>query len=259
MISLRMTLLALKRLRSILIRNKLAENEFKLKAYKNSSQVVQDIYEKITKNNKLRIGYEYGRRPGKKTVSDYVGDDTVKPLILRKTAHTKNAVNKAATESFRGTVKRKRKKVTFVTAVKTVEANAAVKGHPTATFECVVNTNDTKSKNRNGKINRGKNDEYPKNAPRKLCNNFGCSHHLTHICRNDAATRINAVNVHGDLHRTPIMDRSMNVCSNIDCMSCKITAMSTVFNLPILSTAKCSHLYDVETLEATKVSFQARY
>ncbi|KAL1831054.1 hypothetical protein ACET3Z_000705 [Daucus carota] len=33
--------------------------------------------------------------------------------------------------------------------------------------------------------------------------------------------------------------------------------MSTVFNLPILSTAKCSHLYDVETLEATKVSFQA--
>ena len=69
---------------SILIRNKLAENEFKLKAYKNSSQVVQDIYEKITKNNKLRIGYEYGRRPGKEIVSDYVGDDTVKPLILRK-------------------------------------------------------------------------------------------------------------------------------------------------------------------------------
>ena len=174
-----------------------------------------------------------------------------------QTAHTKNAVNKAATESFRGTVKRKRKKVTFVTVVKTVEANAAVKGDPTATFECVVNTNDTKSKNRNGKINRGKNDEYAKNALRKLCNNFGCSHHLTHICKNDAATRINAVNVHGNLHRTPIMDRSMNVCSNIDCMSCKITAMSTVFNLPILSTAKCSHLYDVETLEATKVSFQA--
>ena len=41
----------------------------------------------------------------------------------------------------------------------------------------------------------------------------------------------------------------MNECSDIDCMPCKITAMSTVFNLPILSTAKCSHLYDVETPE----------
>ena len=53
------------------------------------------------------------------------------------------------------------------------------------------------------------------------------------------------------------MDRSMNVCSDIDCMPCKITAISTVFNLPILSTVKCSHLYDIETSEPTDVSIQA--
>ena len=49
----------------------------------------------------------------------------------------------------------------------------------------------------------------------------------------------------------------MNECSDNDCMPCKITAMSTVFNLPILSTAKCSHLNDVETPEPTDVSNQA--
>ena len=65
-------------------RTKLAENEFKLNAYKNSSQVVQDISEKGTKNNKLGIGYEYDRRPSKESVSDYVDNDTAKPLVLRK-------------------------------------------------------------------------------------------------------------------------------------------------------------------------------
>lgn len=66
------------------LRNELAENEFKLKAYKNSSQVVQNISEKNTKNNKLSIGYDYGRRLGNETVSARVGDDTVKPNILKK-------------------------------------------------------------------------------------------------------------------------------------------------------------------------------
>ena len=47
------------------------------------------------------------------------------------------------------------------------------------------------------------------------------------------------------------------MCSDIDCMPCKITTMSTVINQPILSTAKCSHSYDVETLEPTYVSIQA--
>ena len=66
------------------LRTKLEEYEFKLQAYKNSSQVVQDISEKGTKNNKLGIGYDYGRRPGKEIVYDYVNDDIAKPLVLRK-------------------------------------------------------------------------------------------------------------------------------------------------------------------------------
>ena len=75
------------------------------------------------------------------------------------------------------------------------------------------------------------------------------------MCKNDVATLINAVN--GNIHRTLIMDRSMNVCSDIDCIPCKIIAMSTIFNLPILSIAKCAHSYDVETPEPTNVSFKA--
>ncbi|KAL1823746.1 hypothetical protein ACET3Z_010524 [Daucus carota] len=70
------------------------------------------------------------------------------------------------------------------------------------------------------------------------------------------ATPINAVKINGNLHRTPIMDRSMKVC-DIDFMPCKITAISIVFNLPILSTAKCSHLYDVKTPAPTNVSSKA--
>ena len=180
--------------------------------------------------------YEYGRRPGKESVSDYVA----KPLVLRKvpkpvfkyvesvfdeeallikqelndedsvsnsvivnekstvkrpvivnsvhnqTAHSKIAVNKAVTESFKGTVKRKPKIVTFVTVVKIVEADAAVKGDPTATIECAVNIDDTKSKNRNRKINRAKNGDYDKSAPRKLCNilYFTIFNHLQMIKEN---------------------------------------------------------------------------
>ena len=177
--------------------------------------------------------------------------------IYSQMAHSKLAINKAETELSKGAVKRKPKIVTFITTVKTVEANAAVKGDPTATFECAVNTDDTKSRNRNGKINRGKNGKYVKSAPRKLCNNRGSSHHLTNVCKNDVVTPINAVKINGNLHRTPIIDRSMNVCSDIDCMPCKITAMSTVFNPPILSTTKCSYLCDVETPEPTNASSKA--
>ncbi|XP_063949853.1 uncharacterized protein LOC108221219 [Daucus carota subsp. sativus] len=148
------------------LRNELAENEFKLKAYKNSSQVVQNISEKNTKNNKISIGYDYGRRLGNETISARVGDDTVKPNIFKKedllikqelndedekcdnsivvenkivkrpvtvnssnsqTTRSKNVVNKAETYSFKGIVKRKTKIVTFVPAVKTVEAKDVVK------------------------------------------------------------------------------------------------------------------------------------
>ena len=45
-----------------------------------------------------------------------------------QTAHPENVVNKAATESFKGTVKRKPKTITFVTSIKIVEANDVVKG-----------------------------------------------------------------------------------------------------------------------------------
>ena len=72
-----------------------------------------------------------------------------------QTARSKNAVNKAATKSFKGIVKRKSKIVTIVTTVKTVEANDAIKGNSTSTFECAVIIDVTKSKNRNGKINQG--------------------------------------------------------------------------------------------------------
>ncbi|WOG93656.1 hypothetical protein DCAR_0312942 [Daucus carota subsp. sativus] len=126
--------------------------------------------------------------------------------------------------------------VTFVTDVKTVETNAAVKGDPTATFECAVNIDDTKSKNRNGKMNRGKNGEYAKSAPRKLCNNYSSSHHLTNVCKNDVATPINAVKINGNLHRTPIMDKSMNECSDIDCMPCT-TALLVVDSIPAVRTS----------------------
>ncbi|WOG82403.1 hypothetical protein DCAR_0101567 [Daucus carota subsp. sativus] len=170
------------------------------------------------------------KRPGKEAVSDFVGDDIDKPHILRKvqklvfkviesefdeealliklelnednvydnkisrenstvkrpvtvdsshnqTTRPKNAVNKAATKPFND-----------------IAANDAVKGSLTATFECAVDTEDTKSKNN---FNRGKNGEHAKSAPRKLCNICGSSHHLIHVCKNDVATPINVVNVTG--------------------------------------------------------------
>ncbi|KAK1396948.1 hypothetical protein POM88_006811 [Heracleum sosnowskyi] len=98
---------------------------------------------------------------------------------------------------------------------------------------------------------------YVKNASRKLCNNCGSSHHLTNVCKKPTETKVNVTEVTGNLHRTPIMHRSMDVCNNTDCMPCKITAMSTCFNLPILSTDNCSYMNCGETSEPTVNSRKA--
>ncbi|KAK1379369.1 hypothetical protein POM88_026113 [Heracleum sosnowskyi] len=67
------------------LRNEITENEFKLKAFRNSSQLIQDYNEKHTENQKVGVGFVYDRRPGKETVDhDCSNGVTVKPHILKK-------------------------------------------------------------------------------------------------------------------------------------------------------------------------------
>ncbi|KAK1373475.1 hypothetical protein POM88_029668 [Heracleum sosnowskyi] len=288
------------------LRNEIAENEFKIKAYRNSSKIVQDYNDKHTENQSVGIGFSYGRRPGKETViQDCPGNAAVKPTILKKvktpifkaaeiefdeeailikqeildedegvdstfkdgkdtvtipktvnlpsnqTVSSKDAVTVGKTESFKDTVKNGSKTATFKPSVKTVGIKDTVKESSTATSEHTVNPVTPKSKNRNGKVGVNKGNGYTNvgGASRKLCNNCGSTHHLTHVCKKPIEDKINATELNGNLHRTPLMHRTMSVCNNIDCMPCKITAMSTCFNLPVLSTEKCSYLNTVETSE----------
>jgi hypothetical protein len=180
-------------------------------------------------------------------------------LPNNQTECSKDAVKKDETETSKDTVKRGSKTATSKPTVKTVGGKGTVKDRSTVTSEHPANTVSSKSKNRNGKLGIDKKNDYAsvRHAPRKLCNNCGSSQHLTHVCKKPTGNKINVTKVNGNLHRTPIMQRTMNVCSNIDCMPCKITAMSTCFNLPILSTEKCSYVQIIETSEPAEVSEKA--
>ena len=57
----------------------------------------------------------------------------------------------------------------------------------------------------------------------------------THACNKTFTSINNTTSENGNLHRTLLKDKYYNVCINIDCMPCKITVMSTCFNLPIAS------------------------
>ncbi|KAK1370836.1 hypothetical protein POM88_036928 [Heracleum sosnowskyi] len=288
------------------LRNEIAENEFKIKAYKNSSKIVQDYNDKHTENQSVGIGFSYGRRPGKETViQDCSGNAAVKPTILKKvktpifkaseiefdeeamlikqeildedegvdstfkdgndtviipktvnlpsnqTVSSKDVVTVGKTESSKDTVKNGSKTVTLKPSVKTIGIKDTVKESSTATSEHTVNPVTPKSKNRNGKVGVNKGNGYTNvgGASRKLCNNCGSTHHLTHVFKKPIEDKVNATELNGNLHRTPFMHRTMSVCNNIECMPCKITAMSTCFNLPILTTEKCSYMNTVETSE----------
>ncbi|KAK1401825.1 hypothetical protein POM88_001430 [Heracleum sosnowskyi] len=288
------------------LRNEIAENEFKIKAYKNSSKIVQDYNDKHTKNQTVGIGFSYGRRPGKENViQDCSKDAAVKPTILKKvktpifkaaeiefdeeamlikqeildedegvdstskdgkdtvtipktvnlprnqTGSSKDVVTVGKTVSSKDAIKNGSKTVASKPSVKTVGIKGTVKESSTTTSEHTINPVTPKSKNRNGKVGVNKGNGYTNvgGASRKLCNNCGSSHHLTHICIKPIEDKINATELNGNLHRTPLMHRTMSVCNNIECMPCKITAMSTCFNLPILTTEKCSYMHTVETSE----------
>ncbi|KAK1388322.1 hypothetical protein POM88_016500 [Heracleum sosnowskyi] len=67
------------------LRKEISENEFKIKAYRNSSKQLQDYHEKHTEDQKVGIGFEYGKRPGMEIVSqDCSTDASVKPHVLKK-------------------------------------------------------------------------------------------------------------------------------------------------------------------------------
>ncbi|KAK1384615.1 hypothetical protein POM88_022350 [Heracleum sosnowskyi] len=67
------------------LRKAISENEFKIKAYRNSSKQLQDYHEKHIEDQKVGIGFEYGKRPSKEMVSqDCSTDASVKPHVLKK-------------------------------------------------------------------------------------------------------------------------------------------------------------------------------
>ncbi|KAK1384584.1 hypothetical protein POM88_022319 [Heracleum sosnowskyi] len=262
------------------IRNEISENEFKIKAYRNSSKQLQEYHEKHTEDQRVGICFEYGRRPGNEIVDqDCSNDVSVKPHVLKKINkpifklselefdeeamlikqqlddEDADAVSNGKTVTSKDTVKRASKTVTSKPTVKIEGVKGTVKKSSTTTSEHLVDTVAYKSKNINGKLGNG--NANVGSAPRKLCNNCGSSHHLTHVCKKPKEVKDNVTKVNGNVHRTHIMHRSMVVCNNTVCMPCKITAMSTCFNMPISSTEQCLYMQTVESFEPTGNSKKA--
>lgn len=52
----------------------------------------------------------------------------------------------------------------------------------------------------------------------------------------------NITSKNGNLHIITFMQRKQDICSNFDCMPCKINVMNICFNLPVSSSEKCSYM-----------------
>ena len=86
-----------------------------------------------------------------------------------------------------------------------------------------------KKQNRNGKlgINKDSNYAYVPNAPRKTCQNYFSTNHLTHACKKSV----------GSVPKTfydcfvPLRHKYAPFCDKFDCMSCNMNVMTSCFNL----------------------------
>ena len=76
-------------------------------------------------------------------------------------------------------------------------------------------TSKKKKPNRNGKVGINKNNNYAylKNAPRKICMNYGSSNHLTHMYKKPKNKDKNEFNLG---HQIPLLEKAYHFCDNFD-------------------------------------------
>ena len=67
-----------------------------------------------------------------------------------------------------------------------------------------------------------------KNAPRKICMDFGSSNHLAHICKNPKNKDKNEYKIGHQIH---LLEKAYTFCDNFDCMPCKMNVIVSCFNM----------------------------
>ena len=217
------------------LREQIAENEFKLKAFKNAGSLLQNIQEKQGKTN-IGVGFDYDTIRKKKGHVDMSEDKVVhenaphilknasKPLFKPSTIDIDEEAilikqliidEDEDTES----VKVKTKAPTKNQSVKPVKPNT----------ESAKIEGKKKKQNRNGKVGITKDSNYVhiRNAPRKTCQNCFSTNHLTYAC----------TKAEGSVAKpfydssVPLKYRDSPFCDKFDCMPCNMNVMTSCFNL----------------------------
>ena len=67
-----------------------------------------------------------------------------------------------------------------------------------------------------------------KNAPRKICMNYGSSNHLTHMCKKPKNNDKNEFKLG---HQIPLLEKTYPFGDNFDCMPCKMNVIASCFNM----------------------------
>ena len=238
------------------LREELAQNEFKMKAFKNASNIVKSLSENTMKNN-VAIGLDYSVLEKKKDA--YVNVPEAKPVNKDAPPILKNVVNplfkktsaitdedsllikqmlcdedealakeqktSAVPKSTKSKAKSNGKNVGPVFVKLIIDKNTLVNDCQ----ETVISTTKKKKQNRNWKIGVNKRNEYAyvHNAPRKKCEICFSSNHLTHVCKkfvNANSYKIVSCDV-------PDALKTNGLCDRFDCIHCNMNVMNKCFIL----------------------------
>ena len=204
------------------LRDKLADNELKMKAYQNSYVLVSDFYQKNRENYKIGIGFDYEALKGKNNISHKNRDNTNEkgphvlknisnpifkqitidfddklPIIKQQLLHEDNKDKCESSELIVDKIMKLN-----ANTVKQVDENQVIKKKKPST---------------NGKVGINKSNNYAcvKNAPRKICLKCGTCSHLTYMCKRPKNENKNEFKLG---HQIPLIEKAYPFCDNFDCM-----------------------------------------
>ncbi|KAK1378931.1 hypothetical protein POM88_025675 [Heracleum sosnowskyi] len=173
------------------LREQIAENELKLRSFKNSSELIQTYHKEHTEDCKVGVGFDYendkGRKKAKGKGKEYFSNKNA-PTIM---SSVEKPIFKKSVVEFDEEL--------LIIKQQLLEEDEATKDtspSPKSVSQKETKDNHVKSpkvkkeivkkkkQNRNGKVgvNKGNNYAYVPNAPRKQCQKCLSVNHLTHKC-----------------------------------------------------------------------------
>ncbi|KAL8089393.1 hypothetical protein AgCh_039004 [Apium graveolens] len=193
----------------VVLREKLENNEVKLKSFRNASELVGQYQEKNKPCANIAIGLDYDALNNKKKAIGEKGkaneNDDVPVILKKQEIADEDNENKSAeiTQSSKAGEKlmNNQDSKTPIKETKTEDARK-------------------KKKNRNGNIgiNKSNNFAYVADAPRKKCEKYGSVNHLTHLCKKAVSKPVEGACKYNEADAYD----PYSFCDKFDCIPCNL-------------------------------------